>query len=155
MTSTTTPTFDAAGYKSTTRTQWEQAAEAWHRWGPSIEAWLGEATELMLDLAGVQEGSRVVDIAASARAASGDARVTYRSVRERDTGAYGVRLERASPVGDAFVDVERRADAVHVLRAEGVRAIVLARGALGASVERPPPIVVDEAGGVTARWDVP
>lgn len=98
---------------------------------------------------------RVVDIAASARAASRDARVTYRSVRERDTGAYGVRLERASPVGDAFVDVERRADAVHVLRAEGVRAIVLARGALGASVERPPPIVVDEAGGVTARWDVP
>jgi SAM-dependent methyltransferase len=63
---TTTPTFDPAAYKATTRAQWEQAAEAWHRWGPTLEAWLGPATELMLDLAAVTEGSRVVDVAAGA-----------------------------------------------------------------------------------------
>ncbi len=66
MSSTSTPVFDAAGYKSTTRAQWEHAAEAWHRWGPSIEAWLGEATELMLDMTGVTGGSRVLDVAAGA-----------------------------------------------------------------------------------------
>jgi len=63
----TTPAgFDAAAYKSTTRAQWEQAAEAWHRWGPLLESWLGEATELMLDLAGVHAGARVLDVAAGA-----------------------------------------------------------------------------------------
>jgi len=61
-----TTTFDPAVYKETTRVQWEDAAEAWHRWGPFLEEWLGEATELMLDLAEVREGSRVVDIAAGA-----------------------------------------------------------------------------------------
>ena len=58
--------FDAEAYKDTTRQQWEDAAEAWHRWGPALEAWLGEATELMLDLAGVVEGQRVLDVAAGA-----------------------------------------------------------------------------------------
>src|SRR3954453_5120994 len=60
----TSPEFDPVAYKTTTREQWEQAAEAWHRWEPTLEAWLGPATELMLDLAAVTEGSRVLDIAA-------------------------------------------------------------------------------------------
>jgi|tagenome__1003787_1003787.scaffolds.fasta_scaffold20974771_2 SAM-dependent methyltransferase len=63
---TATPTFDPVAYKATTRAQWEQAADAWHRWGPTLEAWLGPATELMLDMAAVSEGSRVLDVAAGA-----------------------------------------------------------------------------------------
>lgn len=59
-------------------------------------------------------------------------RVTFRSVRARDVGAYGVRIERAA-AGDAFVDVERRGGGIHVLAAENVRRIVLRRGALGGS----------------------
>lgn len=58
--------FDSAVYKETTRIQWQDAAEAWHRWGPFLEQWLGEATEQMLDLAAVGPGSRVLDIAAGA-----------------------------------------------------------------------------------------
>jgi SAM-dependent methyltransferase len=58
--------FDAGKYKETTREQWQTAAEPWSRWGPTLEQWLGEATDLMLDLAGVQEGSRVLDVAAGA-----------------------------------------------------------------------------------------
>jgi len=58
--------FDAAVYKQTTRAQWQEAAEAWNRWGPTLEAWLGEATERMLDLAGVGAGSQVLDVAAGA-----------------------------------------------------------------------------------------
>jgi SAM-dependent methyltransferase len=60
----TTATFDASAYKETTRLQWEDAAEAWHRWDPVFDRWLGEATELMLDLAGVGSRSRVLDVAA-------------------------------------------------------------------------------------------
>ncbi len=57
-------TFDAGAYKETTRAQWQEAAEAWHRWDPVFDRWLGPATELMLDLAGVASGRRVLDVAA-------------------------------------------------------------------------------------------
>jgi ubiquinone/menaquinone biosynthesis C-methylase UbiE len=59
-------TFDPIKFKATTRSQWENAAEAWHRWGPFLGEWLGPATERMLDLAAVQSGSRVLDVAAGA-----------------------------------------------------------------------------------------
>lgn len=61
-----TTTFDPETFKITTRAQWQDAAEAWHRWGPTIEAWLGAATDEMLDAAGVTTGKRVLDIAAGA-----------------------------------------------------------------------------------------
>jgi SAM-dependent methyltransferase len=59
-------TFDPQQYKTTTRAQWQDAAEAWHRWGPTIEDWLGPATERMLDAAGIGAGNRVLDVAAGA-----------------------------------------------------------------------------------------
>lgn len=58
--------FDPVQYKRTTRQQWEDAAEAWDRWGPTLEAWLATATETMLDAAGIGEGSHVLDVAAGA-----------------------------------------------------------------------------------------
>lgn len=58
--------FDPIKYKETTRRQWDTAAEAWHRWGPLLSRWLGPATEVMLDMADVGKGSRVLDVAAGA-----------------------------------------------------------------------------------------
>jgi SAM-dependent methyltransferase len=58
--------FDPEQYKRTTYQQWQDAAEAWHRWGPTLRRWLGPATERMLDLARVVEGNRVLDVAAGA-----------------------------------------------------------------------------------------
>jgi cyclopropane fatty-acyl-phospholipid synthase-like methyltransferase len=60
------PVFDPERYKTTTREQWDTAAQAWHNWGPTLQQWLGTATELMLDMAGVEPGSRVLDVAAGA-----------------------------------------------------------------------------------------
>ncbi|MEU0552544.1 class I SAM-dependent methyltransferase [Dactylosporangium sp. NPDC006015] len=74
-------TFDAVAYKATTRQQWQDAAEAWHRWGPTLEEWLGAATEVMLDAAGVGRGSRVLDVAGGAGGQS--------MVAARRTGADG------------------------------------------------------------------
>lgn len=59
-------TFDPIAYKQTTRTQWDGAAEAWSRWSPLLARWLGPATETMLDMTGIQNGSRVLDVAAGA-----------------------------------------------------------------------------------------
>ena len=58
--------FDAAKYKTTTRQQWQDAAEAWNAWGGFLETWLGPATEAMLDMAAVGPGSHVLDVAAGA-----------------------------------------------------------------------------------------
>src|SRR5688572_33090040 len=58
--------FDPERFKSTTRAQWQSAAEAWHRWGPFIGDWLGEATEAMFEMTRVGPGSRVLDVAAGA-----------------------------------------------------------------------------------------
>jgi ubiquinone/menaquinone biosynthesis C-methylase UbiE len=58
--------FDPITYKSTTRQQWEDAAEAWDRWGGTLEQWLGAATEQMLDAAHVASGRDVLDVAAGA-----------------------------------------------------------------------------------------
>jgi ubiquinone/menaquinone biosynthesis C-methylase UbiE len=61
-----TTKFDPAKYKETTREQWQAAADAWHRWGPTLNRWLGPATNRMLDMARVGPGSRVLDVAAGA-----------------------------------------------------------------------------------------
>ena len=57
-------TFDPINYKKTTHDQWQTAAEAWNRWGPVLDQWLGATTETMLDLANIHAGSRVLDVAA-------------------------------------------------------------------------------------------
>ncbi len=62
----TQPTFDPIKYKDSTRAQWQDTADAWHRWAPTLKRWLGPATERMLDMAGVAAGQRVLDVAAGA-----------------------------------------------------------------------------------------
>lgn len=62
----TTPQFDPVKYKNTTHDQWQAAAEAWYRWSPTLNNWLGKATDKMLEMAGISIGSRVLDIAAGA-----------------------------------------------------------------------------------------
>lgn len=88
----------------------------------------------------------VVARAAAARVPD-PSRVSFRSVAASQTGAYGVTLVRASAGGDAFVDLERRADGVHVLAVENVAGIELAPGALGVPPDGPRPrVFVDSAG---------
>jgi len=60
------PQFDSEKYKQTTREQWNSAAEAWHRWSPLLNRWLGPATDTMLDMCDIGSGSRVLDVAAGA-----------------------------------------------------------------------------------------
>ena len=60
------PQFDPVKYKNTTHDQWQAAAEAWYRWSPTLNQWLGKATEKMLDMAGITTGHHVLDVAAGA-----------------------------------------------------------------------------------------
>ena len=104
----TSPTFDPIAYKTTTRAQWETAAEAWHRWGPVLEQWLGPATEIMLDLAGVREGSHVLDVAAGA---GGQTLVAARRVGQR---GKVIATDISSHILDFAADEARRAGLANV-----------------------------------------
>jgi SAM-dependent methyltransferase len=56
--------FDPEDFKRTTARQWQRAAAAWHHWSPTLRAWLGPVTEVLLDLARLGPGDRVLDVAA-------------------------------------------------------------------------------------------
>jgi hypothetical protein len=56
--------FDPVTYKENPRQQWDTVADAWHKWIPVVQRWMGPVTESMLDLARVVPGSRVLDVAA-------------------------------------------------------------------------------------------
>ena len=58
--------FDAAKYKNAQREQWNKDGAAWRRWTPTLERWYGVATRQMLDLARIQPGQRILDVAAGA-----------------------------------------------------------------------------------------
>lgn len=58
--------FNPVLYKTTTQQQWQSAAKAWNDWGDTLGTWLGPATETMLDMAKVNTGARVLDVAAGA-----------------------------------------------------------------------------------------
>jgi cyclopropane fatty-acyl-phospholipid synthase-like methyltransferase len=60
------PSFDAAKYKNPQREQWNNDGAAWRRWSPTLDRWYGEVTRQMLDLARIQPGQRILDIAAGA-----------------------------------------------------------------------------------------
>jgi ubiquinone/menaquinone biosynthesis C-methylase UbiE len=60
------PSFDAAKYKNAQREQWNKDGAAWRRWNPTLDRWYGDVTRQMLDLAWIQPGQRILDIAAGA-----------------------------------------------------------------------------------------
>jgi ubiquinone/menaquinone biosynthesis C-methylase UbiE len=55
--------FDPIEFKESTRRQWENAADAWDRWGPTLQRWLEPVTEAMLQMARLVPGDRVLDVA--------------------------------------------------------------------------------------------
>ena len=60
------PSFNADNYKNSQREQWNKDGAAWRRWNPTLDRWYGIATRQMLDLALIQPGQRILDIAAGA-----------------------------------------------------------------------------------------
>jgi ubiquinone/menaquinone biosynthesis C-methylase UbiE len=55
---------ETEAFKQRIREQWDEAAARWHHWTPVMRAQYAPATELMLDLARLGSGARVLDIAA-------------------------------------------------------------------------------------------
>jgi enediyne biosynthesis protein CalE5 len=102
-------TIDPAEFREGQRTQWNQAAQGWRKWSDLIDASAGEVSRRLVELAGVESGSRVIDIAAgygepsltAARSAAPDGTVVATDLsaemlafgRERAAGAGITNIE--------------------------------------------------------------
>jgi enterochelin esterase-like enzyme len=95
----------------------------------------------------------IVDAAATTPTARMPLRITYRSVRPSDDGAYGITIKRQSLTTDAFIDLERQQDGIHVLHADGVRQIGIRGRAIASSCQKALPVVFDDpAATVPVVW---
>src|SRR4051795_13702035 len=95
-------TFDPDAYKRATTDQWQTAAEPWHRWGPTLEAWQGQATGTMLDMAAIRPKGRAFDGGGGARGPASPCVAPRAGVPVAAAGAGGQTLlaaRRAGPDG--------------------------------------------------------
>jgi enediyne biosynthesis protein CalE5 len=56
--------IDAAEFRGTQRQQWDTAATGWRKWSDLLDRAAGGISERLVELAGVELGSRVLDVAA-------------------------------------------------------------------------------------------
>ncbi len=59
-----TQSIDAVEFRDGQREQWNKAAAGWDKWSALIDAGAGGVSDRLVDLAGVEPGSRVLDVAA-------------------------------------------------------------------------------------------
>lgn len=64
--STPVPTPDSQAFKTAVREQWDRSAQGWNDHTSEIRAWLRQASDAMLDMAGISPGASVLDVAAGA-----------------------------------------------------------------------------------------
>ena len=56
--------LDPVEYRGTQREQWNTAATGWRKWSELIDGAAGPVSERLVELAGIEPGSRVLDVAA-------------------------------------------------------------------------------------------
>jgi SAM-dependent methyltransferase len=59
-----TETIDAVGFRAGQREQWNTAATGWRKWSELIETRAGKISKRLVELAGIEPGDRVLDVAA-------------------------------------------------------------------------------------------
>lgn len=95
---------DPVEFRNGQRDQWNSAARGWRKWSELIDASASAVSDRLVELAGVKQGSRVIDIAAgygepslsAARAAGPEGRVVATDI-SAEMLAYG--RERAEAAG--------------------------------------------------------
>jgi enediyne biosynthesis protein CalE5 len=97
-------TLDSGEFRDGQRTQWNSAATGWRKWSELIDGAAGGISERLVELAGVEPGSRVLDVAAgygepslsAARAAGPEGKVVATDI-SAEMLAFG--RERAEAAG--------------------------------------------------------
>jgi enediyne biosynthesis protein CalE5 len=158
----TTPTFNPDQYKAGQRKDWSDAAAGWREWWQTIETGLGPLSERLVEVAEVQPGDRVLDIATgigepavtAARRVGPEGRVLATDIAP---GMLGIGRERAAELGLDNVEF-READAEALeLAGERFHAILCRNGLqfladLGAALERIRAALVADGRLAAAVW---
>jgi SAM-dependent methyltransferase len=104
--------IDPAEFRGTQRAQWDTAASGWEKWSERIDQGTGEVSERLVELAGVEPGSSVLDVAAgygepsltAARKAGPDGRVTATDISAEMLAFGRQRAQRAGLENIEFVE---------------------------------------------------
>ena len=104
--------IDQAEFRDTQRAQWDTAASGWEKWSERIDEGTGEVSERLVELAGVEPGSNVLDVAAgygepsltAARKAGPDGRVTATDLSAEMLAFGRQRAQRAGLENIEFVE---------------------------------------------------
>jgi SAM-dependent methyltransferase len=104
--------IDQAEFRDTQRAQWDTAAGGWEKWSERIDQGTGEVSERLVELAGVEPGSRVLDVAAgygepsltAARQAGPDGQVAATDISAEMLAFGRRRAERAGVENIEFVE---------------------------------------------------
>jgi ubiquinone/menaquinone biosynthesis C-methylase UbiE len=124
--------FDPQKFRQATRAQWEAAAEAWDRWTPLLARWLGSATESMLEMAAVESGARVLDVAAGA------GEQTLAAARRAGARGYVLATDISPSILGFALSAARRAGLTNVetLELDGERHDTLPEASFDAAISR-------------------
>jgi ubiquinone/menaquinone biosynthesis C-methylase UbiE len=124
--------FDPEKFRQATRAQWETAAEAWNRWAPLLARWLGPATEAMLDMAAVEAGTKVLDVAAGA------GEQTLAAARRAGAEGYVLATDISPSILRFALSAARRAGLsnVETLELDGERHDTLPEASFDAAISR-------------------
>jgi enediyne biosynthesis protein CalE5 len=158
----TIPTFDPDQYKAGQRKGWSDAAAGWRQWWQTIEAGLGPLSERLVELAEVEPGDRVLDIATgigepavtAARRVGPEGRVLATDIAP---GMLEIGRERAAELGLDNVEF-MEADAEALELADQQFEAILCRNGLqfladpGAALERIRAALVTDGRLAAAVW---
>src|SRR6476659_8024871 len=59
-----TKAIDPTEFRAGQRNSWNNAATGWDKWAPQMLEWTGHVSRRLVELAEVQPGSRILDVAA-------------------------------------------------------------------------------------------
>jgi SAM-dependent methyltransferase len=101
--------LDSVGFRGSQRQQWDSAATGWRKWSELIDGAASGISDRLVELAGVEPGSRVLDVAAgygepsltAARAAGTEGSVTATDI-SAEMIAFG--RERAAAAGHRNIE---------------------------------------------------
>src|SRR3954453_22426703 len=106
--------IDPVGFREAQHKNWDSAAVGWNEWSEFTDSAAGHISERLVELAGVQRGSRVLDVAAgygepaltAARKAGPEGRVVATDI-SAEMLAFGRERARAAGLGNVeFVETD-------------------------------------------------
>lgn len=150
-------TVEPTEFRSGQRNQWNTAASGWKKWSPMIDKGAAVVSERLVELAGIKDGDRVLDVACgygepaltAARRVGANGQVVATDI-SAEMLAYG--RERAAAAGLEHVRLIESEAAALDLDGESFDAALSRWGIIFEPEPRPPPRGFAASSSQARRW---